>query len=115
MPDDWEHRTAMFCMFLIEKGTQSSTVKSYVSTIKTILKADKYDWEDGKVWLNSLTRACKISNDTLHCRLPIHKGLLEMILFEIARVFPEQEYLCTLYQAVIALGYYGLMRIGELA
>ena len=38
-----------------------------------------------------------------------------MILFEIARDFPEQEYLCTLYQAVIALGCYGLMQIGELA
>ena len=114
MPDDWEHRTAMFCAYLIDKGNQSATVKSYVSAIKTILKADKYDWKDGKIWLNSLIRVCKISNDTLHCHLPIHKGLLEMILFEIPRIYPEQEYLCKLYQAIITLGYYGLMRISEL-
>ena len=113
-PDDWEHRTAMFCAHLIEKGNQSVTIRSYMSTIKTVLKADQYDWDDRKIWLNSLTRACKISNDTLHCRLPIQKGFLEMILFEIPRIYPQQDYLCKLYQAIISLGYYGLMRIGEL-
>ena len=61
---------------------QSATVKSYVSAIKAILKADKYEWDEQKVLLSSLTKAYKLTNDVLDCRLPIQKGLLEMILFE---------------------------------
>ena len=114
MPPDWEHRVALFCAFLVQKGNQSATIRSYVSAIKTILKADKYEWNDQKVLLGSLARACKLSNDTLKCRLPIQKGLLELILFEIQRIYPKQPYLCKLYQAILCLGYYGLMCIGEL-
>ena len=37
-----------------------------------------------------------------------------MLLFEVGRMFRDQEYLNTLYKALFALAYYGLMRIGEL-
>ena len=83
MPQDWEDRTSLFCAFLIEKGLQSATVKSYISAIKTGLKGEKYPWEECKLLLNSLTKACKIKNDNLTCRLLIQKGLFEMLLFEI--------------------------------
>ena len=41
--------------------------------------------------------------------------MLETILFELARVFSTQPYLKCMYQAMFAIAYYGLFRIGELA
>ena len=102
---------------LINEGMQSSTVKSYISAIKHTLIDDEYPWDDNKVLLTSLTHACKLVNDKVRTRLPIQWGLLELILFEIQCKFMQydsQPYLCILYQAMFALGYYGLMRIGEL-
>ena len=51
-------------------------------------------------------------------RLPIQKGLLEMMLFEIERIYNEQQpqfYLESLYQAVFCLAYYGMLRVGEIS
>ena len=64
--------------------------------------------------LDSLIRACKLQNDVLKCRLPIQKGLLELILFELKRIFPQQLYLRMMYEAMFCLAYYGLLRVGEL-
>ena len=49
-------------------------------------------------------------------RLPIQKGLLELLLFEIERFFKEnnQPYLKIMYKALFSLAYYGMMRVGEL-
>ena len=113
-PKSWEDRVALFCAYLIEDGAQSQTVKSYVSGIKAVLKEDGYDWNENKILISSLTRACKVQNDKVKCRFPIKKGLLELILFEIKRVLPGQIYLQILYRAIFSIGYYGLMRIGEL-
>ena len=67
-----------------------------------------------KLLLNSLTRACKLTNDVIKCRFPIKKGLLELILCELKRVLDKQLYLQIMYKAMFCLAYYGLMRIGEL-
>ena len=66
---------------------------------------------------NALTRACRIINDRVQTQSPIHCGLLELILFEINRFFDKRNkpYLKCLYKAVFALGYYGLLRVGELS
>ena len=115
MPRDWENRTSLFIAHLVEKGMQSSTVKSYVSAIKRNLVDDNYPWNDNKVLLGSLTRACKITNDIVLTRLPIQCGLLELVLFELERMFGHaQLYLEIMYKALFSLGYYGLMRVGEL-
>ena len=115
MPITWEERTILFVAHLIEQGAQSSSIKSYVSAIKHVLQTDGYEWEDNKVLLNSLTSACKLKNDRLRTRLPIQSNLLELILFEIQRIFnDEQPYLICMYRALFALGYYGLFRVGEL-
>ena len=116
MPDGWEYRTTLFIGFLIDRGMQSSTIKSYVSAIKKTLIIDKYEWKDDKILLTSLTRACKLKNDVVYTRLPIQCGFLELILFEIQRMFlaKKQWYLENLYKALFILGYYGLMRVGEL-
>ena len=104
----------MFCTYLVEKGYQSSTIKSYVSGIKKCLTGDGYPWDDTKLILNSLTKACKLKNDTVYCRRPITKNLLEMLIFELDR-FIDSHYLRTMYRAMLCIGYYGLMRVGELA
>ena len=114
-PDLWEDRATLFIGYLIESGVQSTTVKSYVSAIKKTLVMDGYDWNDNLVLVRSLVKACRIINDTVRTRLPIHCGLLEMILFEVQRFFTRtnQYYLEILYKTLFALSYYGLMRVGE--
>ena len=113
-PNSWEERTSLFMAHLISGGTQSSTIRSYVSAIKRILIDDGYQWNEKQILLSSLTRACKLINDHVRTRLPIQSGLLELILFELNRKFKTQPYLIVLYQAVFSLGYYGLLRVGEL-
>ena len=115
MPNSWEDRVALFCAYMIDEGAQSQTIRSYVSAIKAILLADDYSWSDDKVILTSLTKACRIQNDILKCRLPINKNLLGLILFELKRVLPDQFYLQVLFRALFSLAYYGMMRVGELA
>ena len=113
----WEEKTALFGAYLVDGGVQSSTLKSYFSAIKHILKQDGYAWNDNKVLLSSLVKGCKIENDRVKVRLPIQKGLLEMMPFEIDRLFNEekqQPYLCQMYTAIFCLGYYGMLRVGEL-
>ena len=74
---------------------------------------DDYDWNDNLVLVRSLAKACKIVND--RTRLPIHCNLLEMILFEVERLFKayNQYYLELMYKALFAVAYYGMMRVGE--
>ena len=116
MPNSWEDRTALFCAHLVNEGNQSQTLKSYVSAIKSVLKDDGYyEWNEEKVLLSTLTRACKLENDKLTCRFPIQKGLFELIIFQLRHNLIGQFYLETLYRALFCLAYYGLMRIGELA
>ena len=115
-PKLWEDRTTLFIGFLIDRGMQSSTVKSYVSAIKKTLVLDGYDWDDKLVLVRSLAKVCRIVNDSVRTRLPISCGLLEMILFEVQRYFSgiNQAYLEILYKTIFALSYYGMMRIGEI-
>ena len=112
----WEERTALFGAYLVDKGVQS--LKSYFSTIKFILRQDGYPWDESKALLSSLVRGCKLENDALKVRLPIQKGLLEILLFEIERMFGgsnnPQPYLESLYKAIFCLAYYGMLRVGEL-
>ena len=113
-PDSWEERASLFVAHLFQSGLQSATIKSYISAVKKTLVNDGYAWNDKKILLSSLTGACKLINDRVHTRLPIQIGLLELLLFEIKRSFGDQPFLVALYQAMYALGYYGLFRIGEL-
>ena len=101
----------------MDGGVQSSTLKSYFSAIKHVLKQDGYQWDDKKAILSSLVRGCKLENDQLKIRLPIKKGLLEQLLFELGRHFngdSPQPYLEILYKAMFGLAYYGMLRVGEI-
>ena len=106
---------SLFIAYKIDQGMQSSTVKCYVSAIKRTLIDDGYHWDDQKILLTSLTRACRLVNDKVKTRLPIQCGLLEMILFEVQRMYNQngQQYLQLLYKTLFALSYYGLMRVCE--
>ena len=112
----WEEKTALFGAYLVDGGVQSSTLKSYFSTIKHVLKQDGYQWDDKKALLSSLVKGCKLENDKVKIRLPIKKNLLEMLLFEIERMFGDhgQLYLEVMYKAMFCLAYYGMLRVGEL-
>ena len=100
----------------MEKGNKSVTLRSYVSAIKAILRADGYELHLEAVVLNTLTQGCKLVNDKVQTRLPIQVGLLDLILFEVGRKYAgNQPYLMILYQALFAIAYYGLFCIGELA
>ena len=113
-PKTWEARTALFLAYLIQQGIQSSTIKSYKSAIKGVLVDDGYQWNDDAILLHSLTRACRLRNDRIKTCLPIQGNLLELIVFEIQRLFNTQFYLCVLYKAIFMLGFYGLFRVGKL-
>ena len=113
-PSLWEDRVALFCAYLIDQGFQSQTIKSYVSAIKGVLKDDGYNWNENRVLISSLTKACRLVNDKVKTRLPISQNLLEVMLFEIQRIFCNQGYLEALYKAIFAMGYYGLLRVGEM-
>ena len=110
----WKEKMMFFGTHLVDSGLQSSTIKSYFSAIKHVLKINGYDWDDKKVMLATLTRSCKLLNDPVKIRLPIKMGLLDAILFELERYFDTQPYLQLLYKTAFSLAYYGLMRVGEL-
>ena len=114
LPKYWEDRATLFAAYLIDKGSQSSTIKSYMSAIKSILILDNYNWCEEKFMVHALTKACKLENDCVKARFPIHLSLLEMLLFEIDRYFDgKQIYLQCMYKAMFAISYYGLLRVGE--
>ena len=114
-PDNWEDKVNLFIGYKIEQGMKSTSVKSYVSDIKRTLIDDGYPWADQKLLAKSLTRACRLINDRVQIRLPIQCSLLEMILFEVQRIFNHngQQYIQILYQTLFAISYYGMMRVGE--
>ena len=106
-----------FCCFLthlVNEGRKSTTIRSYYSALKAILWDVNVKLNEHQILLGTITRACKLSNDVIAARFPIHIQLLEMILFEIERQFNQQHYLKITYQALFALAYYGLFCIGEL-
>ena len=116
IPETWEERATLFIGYLVQKGMQSGTVKSYISGIKKMLLYISYEWDDNKVLLASLMKACKLKNDRIKTRLPIDYHLLEQILKKVDKIFNQdqnQPYLATLYMAMFAVSYYGLLRVGE--
>ena len=49
-----------------------------------------------------------------HWELPAYIDLLEIVMFEFERMFKTQYYLEILYKTIFLIGYYGLLRIGEM-
>ena len=116
-PSNWEDHLTLFVGHLIENHKQSSTVKSYVSAIKSILLEDKVKLNENQYLISSLTKACQLKNDQIRTRLPIQKGMLKMILRQVIIHFDyiNQPYLKQLYLTLFSTMYYGLLRISEVA
>ena len=106
---------SIYAAYLVENGSQSSTIRSYTSAVKFILKTDGYQWDDDKLLLNAVTKVCRVVNDKIKTHLPIGKSLMEIILFEVERFYANQPYLEVLFKTFFILSYYGLFRVGELA
>ena len=106
----------LFVGYLIESKKKSQTIKSYISAIRALLRDDRITLNENKYLLTVLTKACKFRNDRVRTRLPIGRRLLEMILEETEIYFlgQGQVFLCRLYKALFAIGYYGLLRVGEI-
>ena len=60
---EWQDRLTLFVGYLIDNKKQSQTIRSYVSTIKSVLKDDRIKISDDQYLISSLTRACKLKND----------------------------------------------------
>ena len=102
-PMSWEDRISLFGAYLVDNGLQSSSLRSYISAIKTILFEDGYVLDTDKVLLSSLIKACQLINDHVKTRLPIRQKLLEILLFEVQRTYSEQPYLETMYKTIFLL------------
>ena len=115
-PKTWEDRLVLFVGHLIDTNKKSSTIKSYISAIKSVLMDDGVELHEDKYLLSSLTRACRYKNDGMRIRLPLQKGLLNLMLDSAVELFlnNNQVYLYTMYCALFISAYYGLMRVGEL-
>ena len=115
-PETWEDRLVLFVGYLADKRRCSQTIRSYISAIKNILADDGIKLSTDKFLLTAITKACKLRNDQVRTRLPIQKGLLNIILKYVKNFYEDsgQLYLASLYQALFASAYYGLLRVGEL-
>ena len=114
-PSTWEDRLTLFVGYLIETNKRSSTVKSYISTIKSVVTEFGSDIQENGFLISSLTRACKLQNDRVHLKLPIKRDLLEAMILQLPKLFSSQPYLEILYKAMFTTAYFGLFRISEIA
>ena len=104
-PKNWSDRLSLFVGYLIDNKKQSSTVRSYVCVIKSVLRDHGIPIKEDQYLISSLMKACRMINDKVHARLPI-KTLNKM--------FGCQPFLRKLYRCLFSTAYFGLFRIGEL-
>ena len=104
----------LFIGFLVDQKKQSSTVKSYLSALRAILKDDDVKLNEDLLLISSLTQACSYTNDRARTRLPIQKTL-SVILKQVETHFTEmnQPYLAILHKTMFSTMYFGLLRISE--
>ena len=114
-PSQWEDRLTLFVAFMVEKETKSTTIKSYISAIKAVLKDIDIDLQEDRYLLSSLTRACKLNNDVIRTWFPIQRNLFGMLVQKCYSTLCEvqQVYLANMYRALFTAAYFGMLRIGE--
>ena len=109
----------LFAGYLIHDcDLQSSSVKTYILAIKGVLNENDISLSDDCYLITSLTPACKLKNNRVIHHFPIEKGFLQLMLNETEKIYSKaannQPYLITLYKAMLVMGYYGLLRVGEI-
>ena len=116
-PRAWEDQLTLFVAHLIDCRKQPSTVKSYISAIKAVLKMHNIHTEEDQYLLSSLTQACRLKNDQLSARLLIQKDMLANLLKKAQEHFltKGQPYLATLYCAIFLSMYHRMFRVSKIA
>ena len=114
-PNSWEDRLVLFVGFLANQEKKSTTIKSYISAVKAVLKEDGITLNENRFLLNAIMKGCHLVNDKVFTRLSIKKGLLILILKAVKQLLSDQTYLIVLYKAMLTTAYFGLFRIGEIA
>ena len=117
-PVSWEQCMVLFVAYLVHCKKQYSTIKSYLSAIRAVLKTEGVKLQEDQFLITSLTKACKMTNDKVRIRKPINKKLLAKLVKGVKDHFEgassnQQPYLSTLYQTLLTVTYYGLFRVGE--
>ena len=115
-PANWTDRLTLYVGHLIKENKQSSMVRSYVSAIKAVLKMNRVKIKEDQYLLASLTKACKLRNDTIRHRFPIRGDMLTVLLNKTKKFFyrRNQPYLSKLYRAMLSTAYFGLLRLSEI-
>ena len=114
-PNHWEDRLALFVAYLVNNKCKSTTIRSYISAIRAVLYNSGIELKEDRVLLASMTRACKLKNDTINMKLLIRIDLLHLLISTVPKIFDSQQpYLVNMYRALISTAYYGLFRVGEL-
>ena len=115
-PIHWDHHLILFVAYLVNEKKKSTTVRSYISAIKAVLKDNGIVLHPDEYLLSSLTKACRLHNDKVHQRHPIGRAMLTVLLKQVDKHYgrKNQCYLQTLYKAILSTMYFGLFRIGEL-
>ena len=114
-PHSWEQRLVLFVGYLIDNNRKSSTIRSYISAIKSILSDWKIKINHQDAQLSSLIHACCIKNDRIATRLPVYRELLHILIDKLELILLNQPYLTCMYKAVFLTAYYGLFRIGKIS
>ena len=114
-PGTWEERLILFVGYLIDKQLKSTTIRCYISAIKSVLHDNGQVLDEDLYLLKSLTQACRLQNDKVTVCLPIRKPLLFLLLEACEQIYSQnpQPFLMVLYQAMLSTMYFGLFHIGE--
>ena len=116
-PTKFEDRLSLFVGYLVNNRNKSTTIRSYVSTIKLVSADVDVKLMEDSYLLASLMRACKLVNDKIHIRLPIYREMLHIIITDIRHYMAMKGhyYLSILYPVIFTASYYGLLRVSEVA
>lgn len=115
MPELLDDQLALFVAFRTQKGDYSTTVNSYLSGIRSMLLLDGIEINTRTARLRALIKACKYENDRVIQRQPIKESMLMRVIRQVDLMFDDQAYLCSLYKCMLVMGYFGMLRVGEMA
>lgn len=115
MPQLLDDQLAVYVAYRVELGDFSNTIESYLSGIKYMLGQDGIEINTRTARLRSLIKACKYKNDRVIHRQPISESLLVKLIKQLDEIFSTQPYLKQLYRCMLVMGFYGMLRVGEMA
>lgn len=115
MPERLDDQLAIYVAYRVQLGDHSGTIETYLSGIKYMLGKDGIQINTRTTRLRALIKACKYKNDRVIQRMPITETLLVKLIKEIDLIFQYQPYLARLYRCMMVLGFYGMLRVGEMA